>query len=685
MSNGIGSGGGQLSDIYQNPEGNARLFRKQNGFSPDQILKAKKAGNDIREKKFTDKIEQLTKEEAAIGQSDQYIRKLMVASQALSNPNSTEFPEEMDAFRSRKVTLSSSDPSVTAHEAVIVNSTAGALEGSFSIKIERVASRDKTPGTVVLPSKISNITANETRIYVRGTEIKIPANATLEEVSRAITAKQSDTHVQAFARKFSDTDYRIFMSCKNEGGKITFETIANKLTESFASNVTALNLAGTLVIGGTEKVITPTMTLTDIATLISTVPTFAAAVDGAGPYTLSVRENASPVILTDVAAEKLMGQLGLEESAATPDDLKAKYYLEGSADAYYSTTNHLEGLFDQTTIVLVQPTGNETITANITRNGEKVLGAINDFMEAYNELMTFATTQTAVDSANGNKPKEGAFLAKNRDFIQMINHIKKTFSNAVTGGVTGLNNISEIGIKKDANGLLTKDDSKLMDALSANLEGVEQIFAFISDNTTGGYFKTSAHPKQLPGHVLGKNIMVSLIKKADQTYSARLYLDNSGVISEDVLIPIGSTDIKITTAGNISINGPAGSVYEGFSFDYAGSPIATPVDPDTTLEIQGFKVSQGLGDVLTEKLKDVVRLEINSDEFKDQKNELNKVAFKTRSERLNQENRLKKLKERQARQMRREERKAERFQKDMGKVQDVMAAFTPMMMSMFGR
>lgn len=685
MSNGTVQSGSQLSDLYQNADGYARLFRKQNGFSPDQVLKAKKIGHDIREKKIADKIEMLTKEEEAVIQSDQYIRKLMVASQALSNPTSKEFPSEMDAFRSRTATLSSSNPSIRAHEAIIVNPSAEATEGSFSIKIERVATRDKTSGSAALPDKTSNITANETRIYVRGTEIKIPANATLEEVSRAISAKKSDTHVQAFARKFSDTDYRLFISSNVEGEKITFETIANKLEAPFTSDATPLNLAGTLNMGGTEKVITPTMTLSDIATLISSVPTFAATVTGTGPYTLDITENANPVALTAVATEKLMDQLGLAESTSTADDLKAKYYLDNISTPYYSTTNHIEGLFDQTTIDLLQPTGNDEITVDVNRNAEKILGAITDFMESYNELMTFAATQTAVDSANGNKPKEGAFLTKNHDFIQMINHIKKTFSNAVTGGVSGLRNISEIGIKKNEKGLLIKDDTKLINALSSNITGVEQIFAFISENTTGGYFKTSAHPKQLPAQVLGKNIMVSLIKKADQTYSARLYLDDNGIISEDVLIPVGSADIKISSAGYIAINGPVGSVYEGFSFDYAGPPIATPVDPNTTLEIQGFKVSQGLGDVLTAKLNDIVMLDITGNEFKDQKNELNKVAFKTRSKRLNQEKHLKKLQERHARKMRREEFKAERFQRDMGKVQEVLETFTPMMMSMFGQ
>lgn len=685
MSNGIGSSGGQLSDVYQGTEGYTRLFRKQNGFSPDQILKAKKIGNDIREKKITDKIDLIAKEEAAAIQADEFIRKLMTASQALSNPTPNDFPEEEDAFRSRLVNLTSSETNGCTN-CVQVTSSAGAIEGSFSIKVARIASSDKITGSAALPSKTNNITANETRIYVSGTEIKIPAHATLEEISKAINIKKSDTHVQAFARKFSDTDYRIFMSNTNVGEKITFETIANKLTESFENNGTPLSLAGTLNIGGEEKVITPTMTLTDIAALIRTVPTFSATITGAAPsYTLSVTENGSPVVLTDVATENLMAQLGLAESTATSDSLRAEYYLDGLSTPYYSTTNHIEGLYDQTTIDLFEPTGNAEITVTITKNPNKVFGSIHDFVESYNELIKFAAAQTATDSTNGNKPKEGAFLAKNRDFIRMIDQIQKTYSDSFTLNSSGKTSALQIGINKDkTTGLLTTDASKLAAAVTANLDGVEQIFAYISENTTGGYFKTSSHPKQLPAQTLGKNIMVSLIKKADETYSARLYLEKDGIVSDDVPIAIGSTDITISS-NFISIKGPVGSTYEGFTFKYDGPPIETPTDPAITIETQGFKVSQGLGDVLTGKLKDIVLLDIKGDQLKDQKNELNKVVFKTRSERLNQETRLKQLKERQAKIMKREERKAERFQRDMGKVQDIMAAFTPMMASMFGR
>lgn len=690
MFNSIGSGA-QLSDVYQDKNDKPRLFRKQNGFSPDQILKAKTIGNEIREKALTDKIEQLTKEENAIVEADQHIRKLLDAAKALSNPTGVSTSIKKNAFGSRFASLSSPNSALDANNTVLVTPSFGTPEGSFSIKIDRVATKDKTTGSAILTSKATNITANETHIYIRGTKVKVPANATLDEIVDSINAKKSDTHTQAFARKFSNTDYRIFINNSKEGEKITLETIANKLTEPFTSSTDPLGLGGTLVIGGEEKIITPTMNLTDIATLISTVQTFLAMVVGSAPsFTLDVTENATPVVLTDVATEKLMIQLGLSESNTSATDLQAQYYLDGNPTPILSPTNHIEGQYEKATIDLLAPSSNTEITATINRDPAEVLSSIEELINAYNNLITFTKAQTEKDPQNNNAPKKDAYLAKNRQFINMVDRIKQEFSTIIAGVATGLNHINELGIQKDRDsGLLVTDETKLRRLLDGQLEDVEQVFAFTSQNTTGGYFKITEHPKRVPPTMFGKNVGVSVTKNAQGTYSARFYLNNNGVISDDISLATGDANIKVNSLGFITITGPKDTMYEGFEFDYFGPAISTPEDPATVIENDEFKLTQGLGDFLAKKLTDVVLLPTNNANDPDPKNtpsnELNKISFSTHKERTLQEKKLKALQEKNARAMKFEKRRAERFQKDMGKVQDILSAFTPMMMSMFGR
>lgn len=677
-----GNSGTQLSDVYKdkNSKDYARLFRKLNGFSPDQLLKAKELGNEIREKAIDDKIERYSKEEEAILSADQYLRKLMKAAKALSNPNLASSMGEKDAFGSRTATLSSSAPNIDGNDIVMITPSLGAAEGSLNIKVDRIATKDKINGSQVIASKTTNITTHETRFYIKGTQIKVPADATLEEIAGAINAQKGSTNVQAFTRKMSDADYRLFITTSKEGEKITLQTVVEKLAESFNSKTTALGLAGTLEIGGTEKVITPTMTLTEVATLISTVPTFAATATGTGPYTLSITENGSPVSISTKATEKLMGQVGIAESSTTAEELKAKYYIDGDETALYSASNHIEGLYHKTTIDLLAPSDGAEITADIAPNRAEVLSCIQEFMDAYNEFITFADEQTAKDPKNDYKPKEGAYLAQNRQFINMVDRIKRIYSNPGTGGVTGLRHISQIGIKKDEKGLMTTDPIILAKKIDTDLAGVEQIFGYISLNTTGGYFQTTTHPKKLPTEFYGKDLMVSVTKNSAGQYSTRLYLDNNGVISEDVSV----TSFEVADTGKVTIFGPKDTIYEGFRIAYLGPAITTPVDPATNTETQGFRISQGVGDLLTEQLGDMVYLPNSSNKESDQKNELNKIAYRTRKEKSTQKKRLEELKAKHYWTMEKAKRNAERFQKDMEKVQGLLAAMNPMMASMFG-
>lgn len=680
----MGQKGLQMGDVYQDKNDRFRLFRKHNGFSPDQILNAIRTGQEIREKRFSDVIERISKEQEAILQADQHMRRLMTATKALSNPNMAAQFGEKDAFGSRTAILSSSMGAINPNNVVAFIPAFGASEGSMSIRVARIASKDKTTGTASFESKTTNITANETRIYIRGQEIKIPTNATLEEVVGAINVHQDNSHVHAHARRFSATDYRLFLTGTEDGEKITLGSIVNKLTESFENQNDPLGLAGTVVLGAEEIVVDPSMSLTDIAALMNDIDGYSAAVEGGGPYTLGItQEGVGAVVLTDVATEKLMNQLGLNESALSEDDLQAEFYVDDDPTPLYSTSNQIEGLYHKTTIHLLAPSDGAIITASVERNSIEALSAIEEFIEAYNQLITFANEQTEKDPNNNYEPKEGAYLAKNKPFISMIDRLNRTYS-FVTPCVAGLKHMSGIGIRKDDKGLLKKDDAKLAKALDSKLKEVEQIFGFVSKSTSAGYFEVIEHPKEVPSVMAGKDIKVSVTKNADGKYSARMYLDDGEVITHDETLPFEDANISVLPSGHVTIKGKAGTIYEGFTFFYGGPEIQTPVEPDTITEEQGLKISQGIGDLLTQRLSDIVFLPINSDREVDHKNELNRLSFKANKEKTLQEKRLKELQARHAKRIQQEERKAEKFQREMERVQEILATFTPMMNSMFG-
>jgi len=672
----------QMGDLYQDSGDKTRLFRKYNGVSSDQLLKPIKRSQEIAEKKVTDQLERISKENASILEADQYIRKLMTAVKALSNPSLTEVSVKSDAFGARTAFLSSSDPMIRATDTVVFSPGIGAPQGSMSIKVDRIATKDKLTANAVHTSKNTNITANETRIYVKGQAIKIPANATLEEISRAINTQKTETNVYAYVRKFSDTDYRLFLTGTEDGEKITLQNVVSKLSEPLESQVDPLNLAGTLVIGAEEKVITPSMNLSDIAGLINTIPDYAATISGAGPYTLDVTHLGSPTTLTSVATEKLFTQLGLEESAIAVDDLKASFYLDGSMTPILSSTNHIEGLYPKTTINLLAPTQGATVTADIEQDKGDILTAIDDFIVAYNELIEFANVQTARDTENGYQPKEDAYLANNSEFISVIDRLKQMYTK-ITGGVSGVNHMSTIGIRKDDEGFLVKNEEKLQEALDNNLDGVEQIFAFLAQDTTGGYFQVVAHPDKLPAEMMGKEVKVKVIKNSAGQYSAQMYVLDGVTVTHSVTIPYGSTAITVGGEDLITIKGTEDTIYEGFTFAYVGPSIETPVDPDTTVEEQGFKFSQGIGDILTKQLENIVLVPTDSDLLEDQETDLNKILVQASKRKKLEEKRLQDLKAKHLKLMQREERKAERFQRQMEKMQNILGNLQSLMAGFF--
>ncbi len=672
-----------------------QLYRKQNGFDPGQLIDVVKQTHEIKEKVLSDKLDKLQKEQESIAHSDSYLRRFMTAAKVLSNPALASAKGEKDAFGARDVSYASSSSSVDAADVLFVSPTFGSNEGSLSIKVDRIATYDKITGSVAQTSKTDNITASETRVYIRGVEVIVPSNATLEEVSKAINANKTDSHVSAYSQKFSETDYRVFLSETNTGEKITFETVVNKLTESFASetdyrvflsetntgekitfetvvnkltesfasDTEALGLAGTLVIAGEEKTVTAAMSLTDIAALITEVPDYVATVSGVGPYTLDLTKSALPVTLTDEATEKLFDQLGLSESLSAESDLKAQYYVNGNPTVLQSSSNQIEGLYHKASVTLLQPSGGETVTATVEKDPLVVQESIDEFIMAYNELITFADAQTAKDPKNNYEPKEGAYLAKNRQFINMIDRIKRSFT-YVTPGVSGLSHLSEVGVRKDENGLLVKDSAKLAQILDSNLGGVEQVFAFVSTNLTGGYYEVSMHPTKLPTEMSGKEVRISVTKNASSEYAARMYLWDGAVESNETALFIGSSNINVGTTGKVNLKGPLGSIYEGFIFDYLGPELGTPVDPDLTTEEQGFSFSQGIGDSLQKALADMVMLQINSDKATDQKNELNMLSYSAKKRYATIEKQQEEQRAKNAREVSKTQRQVESLQAD---------------------
>lgn len=435
------------------------------------------------------------------------------------------------------------------------------------------------------------------------------------------------------------------------------------------------------MIAGEEKTVSPSMSLNDIAALISTVPNYTASVSGTEPYSLNITQSGSPVSLSSIASEKLLGQIGLTESSKSPDDLKAQYRIDGSPPVL-SATNQISGLYHKTTIHLLGPSNGEIINADIQRNASEALVGINEFIDAYNALMKFATEKTAKDPDNEYRPKEGAVLSNNYDFRILIDNITRSF-NAKVQTQGSFSHLSQIGIQHDENGHLIKNETKLAEILDSKLSDVESLFSFVSTKTSSGNVSIITHPKSLDSSIPSKGLNVTFTRDSSGTYAAKISLGPEGAESSIVDIPAGSTSIHVEPNGHLILKGPENTIYEGFKFLYDGPALAIPSGPTPTKQVQRLKVSQGLGDVISQKLNRIVMSAFSGDSDTPDANELNKLVFRNKKGKQLHERLLSDLKEKHSRVIKQQEHKAERFQVIMEKVQEATSALGTIMASMF--
>jgi flagellar hook-associated protein 2 len=115
------------------------------------------------------------------------------------------------------------------------------------------------------------------------------------------------------------------------------------------------------------------------------------------------------------------------------------------------------------------------VQVTISNDGDAIKKQINDFVGAYNDVLSFIHEQTKYDSEN---KTAGPLIGDST--VQTVQSLLRTaLSTAVSGSPSTL---AEIGITTQSDNTLTVDDTKLSDALNSNLSGVSNLFL---DATSG--------------------------------------------------------------------------------------------------------------------------------------------------------------------------------------------------------
>jgi len=158
---------------------------------------------------------------------------------------------------------------------------------------------------------------------------------------------------------------------------------------------------------------------------------------------------------------------GITKLADTQDAADANFKINGFAAT--SSSNLVSTALTGVTINLLGKTADgATTTLSVTPDTSTAQSNIDKFVTALNGVVTSIQSLTGYDpSSNTAGPLNG-----NATLQSFQNQLQKLLGQLVPGGTGGITNLTNIGITANADGSYSVDDTKLGNALSANLAGV---------------------------------------------------------------------------------------------------------------------------------------------------------------------------------------------------------------------
>ncbi len=141
------------------------------------------------------------------------------------------------------------------------------------------------------------------------------------------------------------------------------------------------------------------------------------------------------------------------------------------------SSNVVTDVIDGATLNL-QSVGSGTIT--FASDTSKVKQNISNFVNAYNDVLTFIKEQFTYDT---NKKTTGGALFGNNTLMSIQQKLRGIVSNSIPGLSGNYTYLSQIGIRTGADGKLSINDSELSDALRKDYTGVSKLFIEFGSST----------------------------------------------------------------------------------------------------------------------------------------------------------------------------------------------------------
>jgi flagellar hook-associated protein 2 len=245
---------------------------------------------------------------------------------------------------------------------------------------------------------------------------------------------------------------------------------------------------------------------------------------GATPYRLVLTSSTSG----------LAGAMTVVTTGAAPamSDLQAaqdaQLQLGAGAVVISGSSNTISDAVPGVTLSLVAADPTAALTLTIARDAASAQSMIADFVDAYNDIVSFFSQQFAYDPDTG---QTGTLFS---DY--QLQSIQRDLTAAVTNPVFGLagagapalQSLAQLGLRTDASGQLSRDSSALAAALSTNPDGVARVFAAFGETTSTAVTYLSSGADTQPSGSAGWQVEI--------TQAARRAQVTAGVAQTDTLL-----------------------------------------------------------------------------------------------------------------------------------------------------
>ncbi|MFO1093768.1 MAG: flagellar filament capping protein FliD [Planctomycetaceae bacterium] len=149
-----------------------------------------------------------------------------------------------------------------------------------------------------------------------------------------------------------------------------------------------------------------------------------------------------------------------------------------------SSTNTIDNLLGGVTLNLTKADPNEQLTLSVTQDTKPATDAVQQFVDAFNDLMKFIDNQVKYDQDS----KQAGILIGNQSVIQLQDQVRRAVLDVVPG--TGsLNRLTAIGVSVNDQGQLDFDPQKLQNILNGKVAGVSgadvaKLFSLSGDSSS---------------------------------------------------------------------------------------------------------------------------------------------------------------------------------------------------------